>query len=207
MLSLSPTLTAQMTNAGVILGTAAYMSPEQAKGKTVDKRSDIWAFGLVCFEMLTGKRLFAADSVAETLAGVIKTEVDFDELPADLAPSFRRLLRRCIQRDPKRRLHDIADGRIVIDEILYGYRRGGCSGHGSATGIANGYGAGILPYLVGALGLAAGLWALSTAWLAEPPSPEPRCCCSVRSHRTAGHGAVQRPRDFTRRKVPRLCGS
>jgi len=117
-LSLSPTLTAQMTQAGIILGTAAYMAPEQATGKTVDKRADIWAFGLVCYEMLTGRRLFAADSVPETLAGVIKTEIDFEELPSDLPASIRRLLRRCLERDPRNRLHDIADGRIVIEELL-----------------------------------------------------------------------------------------
>ena len=168
--SLSPTLTAQMTSAGVILGTAAYMSPEQAKGRTVDKRSDIWAFGLICFEMLTGKRLFAAESVAETLAGVIKTEVDFDDLPSDLAPSFRRLLRRCLERDPRRRLHDIADGRIVIEDIQSGTAEEIVSITQPPSESPAGWRR-LLPYLVGTLGLAAALWTLSTTWIAEPPAP------------------------------------
>ena len=170
-LSLSPTLTAQMTNAGVILGTAAYMSPEQAKGKTVDKRADIWAFGLVCFEMLTGRKLFAAESVAETLAGVIKTDVDFAELPDNLPVAFRRLLRRCLERDPRNRLHDIADGRIVIEEILSGTadeaEAPSQPAHGAATSWRT-----YLPWLVAALGLAAGLWAIATR-RAEPLSPGP----------------------------------
>ncbi len=170
--SLSPTLTAQMTGAGVILGTAAYMSPEQAKGKTVDKRSDIWAFGLVCFEMLTGKKLFAAESVAETLAGVIKTEVDFEDLPNDVPIGFRRLLRRCLERDPRNRLHDIADGRIVIEEILSGTRDETVTITESAVAPTAGWQK-YLPYLVGALGLAAGLWALTTTWFAEPSAPDP----------------------------------
>jgi len=121
-LAQSPTLTLGATVQGVILGTAAYMSPEQAKGLPVDKRADIWAFGVVLFEMLTGARLFAADTVPETLAGVLKNEIDLDALPDETPSALRRLLRRCLERQPKRRLHDIADARIVIDEILAGDR-------------------------------------------------------------------------------------
>ncbi|HSM14520.1 MAG TPA: protein kinase, partial [Thermoanaerobaculia bacterium] len=116
----SPTLTAAGTQLGVILGTAAYMAPEQAKGAAVDKRADIWAFGVVLWEMLTGARMFAADSVPETLAGVLKTEIDFGTLPAGTPAEIRRLLRRCLERKPKNRLHDIADARIVLDEVLSG---------------------------------------------------------------------------------------
>ncbi len=117
----SPTLTAMPgTQLGVILGTAAYMSPEQAKGKAVDKRSDIWAFGVVIYEMLTGAKLFAAETAQETLAGVLKTEIDLDALPGDTPAALRRLLRRCLERDPKRRLHDIADARLVIDDLREG---------------------------------------------------------------------------------------
>ena len=117
----SPTLTAmQGTQLGMILGTAAYMSPEQAKGKAVDKRSDIWAFGVVLYEMLTGARLFAAETAQETLAGVLKTEIDLDALPPGTPPSLRRLLRRCLERDPRKRLHDIADARLVIDDLREG---------------------------------------------------------------------------------------
>ncbi len=119
-LARSPTLTSAGTMLGVILGTAAYMSPEQAKGKSVDKRADIWAFGVVLTEMLTGKRLFAGETVTETLAGVLKGEVGLAALPATTSPSIRRLLKRCLERDPRNRLHDIADARIVIDEVLGG---------------------------------------------------------------------------------------
>ena len=171
-LSLSPTLTAQMTNAGVILGTAAYMSPEQAKGKSVDKRADIWAFGLVCFEMLTGRRLFAAESVAETLAGVIKTDVDFAELPDNLPVAFRRLLRRCLEREPRNRLHDIADARIVIEEMLSGTADEAIVLSQPASGSAAGWRT-YLPWLVAALGLAAALWAIATTRNAEPLIPGP----------------------------------
>jgi serine/threonine-protein kinase len=117
----SPTLTqAQGTQLGVILGTAAYMSPEQAKGAAVDKRADIWAFGVVLWEMLTGRRLFEGDSVPETLAGVLKSDVDLGALPATTPASLRLLLRRCLERNPRNRLHDMGDARIVLDELLAG---------------------------------------------------------------------------------------
>ncbi len=119
-LAASPTLTLGATQMGMILGTAAYMSPEQAKGMAVDKRADIWAFGVVLFEMLAGKRLFEAPTVPETLAQVLTRTPDLDELPADVPAAIRRLLRRCLERNPKNRLHDIADARIVIDDQLAG---------------------------------------------------------------------------------------
>jgi len=119
-LAASPTLTLGATMQGVILGSAAYMAPEQAKGFAVDKRADIWAFGVVLWEMLTGRRLFEGDSVPETLAGVLKNEVDLDALPTGAPSAIRRLLRRCLERNPKNRLHDIADARIVIDDVLSG---------------------------------------------------------------------------------------
>ena len=113
-LSMSPTLTAQMTGAGVILGTASYMSPEQAKGKIADKRADIWSFGVVLYEMLTGKRLFAAESIAETLGAIFQQEIDLDELPESTPRRLRRLLERCLERDPKQRLRDIGEARILL---------------------------------------------------------------------------------------------
>jgi len=119
-LAASPTLTLGATQMGVVLGTAAYMSPEQAKGFAVDKRADIWAFGVVFFEMLTGQRLFEGDSVPETLAGVLKNSIDLDALPTEVPAAIRRLLRRCLERNPKNRLHDIADGRLVIDDLIAG---------------------------------------------------------------------------------------
>jgi Tol biopolymer transport system component len=116
----SPTLTAAGTQLGVILGTAAYMAPEQARGGAVDKRADIWAFGVVLFEMLTGRSLFSADTVSDTLAGVLKSEIDLGRLPESTPPAIRRLLRRCLERNPKNRLHDVADARIVLDEVASG---------------------------------------------------------------------------------------
>jgi serine/threonine-protein kinase len=116
----APTITspAMMTGVGVLLGTAAYMSPEQAKGKQVDKRSDIWAFGCVLYEALTGKRAFGADDVTETLAFVITKEIDWTALPSTTPKPIRDLLRRCLQRDPHRRLHDVADARIEIEDAM-----------------------------------------------------------------------------------------
>ncbi len=117
----SPTLTGvHGTQLGVILGTAAYMAPEQARGGAVDKRADIWAFGVVVYEMLTGKSLFAGPTVSDTLAGVLKSAIDFAALPAGTPPAIRRLLQRCLERNPKNRLHDIADARLVIDDELAG---------------------------------------------------------------------------------------
>jgi serine/threonine protein kinase len=110
----SPTITAAMTQAGTILGTAAYMSPEQAKGKAVDKRADIWAFGAIIFEMLTGRRLFDAETISETLASVLLTNIDWDRLPAATPPSIKALMERCLQKDPKLRLRDVGEARIVL---------------------------------------------------------------------------------------------
>ena len=115
-LAQSPTLTFGATQMGVILGTAAYMSPEQAKGLAVDKRADIWAFGVVLFEMLTGRRLFAGDSVTETLAAVLTREIDWKALPATTPPALRRLLERCLDRDVKQRLRDIGEARVTLEE-------------------------------------------------------------------------------------------
>jgi serine/threonine-protein kinase len=111
----SPTVTVESTRAGVILGTAAYMSPEQARGKAVDKRADIWAFGVVFYEMLTGRAMFEGETAGEILAAVLRAEIDLKNLPVDTPPNITRLLNRCLQRDPKQRLRDIGDARIEID--------------------------------------------------------------------------------------------
>jgi serine/threonine protein kinase/Tol biopolymer transport system component len=110
----SPTLTMGMTSAGMILGTAGYMSPEQAKGRVVDKRADIWSFGVVLMEMLGGRTLYEGETVAETLASVIKDEPSWAVLPADTPPAIRGLLRRCLEKDPKLRLRDIGEARILL---------------------------------------------------------------------------------------------
>ncbi len=99
----------------MILGTAGYMSPEQARGKPVDKRADIWAFGVVLFEMLTGKTTFEGETVSDTLAAVLRADIDWKQLPAGTPPKVRRLLQRCLERDPKQRLRDIGDAWIEID--------------------------------------------------------------------------------------------
>ena len=112
----SPTLTARATQLGMILGTAAYMAPEQAKGRPVDRRADIWAFGVVLFEMLTGRRGFEAEDVSETLAAVLTREVDWTALPASTPPRVRALVRDCLVRDPKQRLRDIGDARRVLSD-------------------------------------------------------------------------------------------
>ncbi|MDX2473722.1 MAG: protein kinase [Candidatus Krumholzibacteria bacterium] len=114
----SPTMTAAMTQAGVILGTAAYMSPEQARGLEVDDRTDIWAFGVILWELLAGRRLFAGETITDTLAMVLRSDPEWNALPTDLPPSLRRLLQRCLQRDKRQRMHHIADARIVLEEIL-----------------------------------------------------------------------------------------
>ena len=117
-LSQSPTLTSDGTRVGVVLGTAAYMSPEQARGQTVDKRTDIWSFGCVLYEMLAGRRPFPGQTISETVAGIIGDEPDWTALPPDLPPRVSRLVRRCLEKDLKRRLHDIADARIELDDEL-----------------------------------------------------------------------------------------
>ena len=112
--SMSPTLTRDATRVGVILGTAAYMSPEQAKGKRVDKRADVWAFGVVLYEMLTGKRAFAGEDVSDTLAYVLTKEPEWEALPANAPDSLRQGLRLCITKDSKQRARDIGDVRLAM---------------------------------------------------------------------------------------------
>ena len=111
----SPTLTMRATEAGLILGTAGYMSPEQAAGKPLDWRADIWSFGVVFYELLTGKRLFDGETVTHTLAGVVLAPIDFSVLPMDTPPGVRRLLRRCLDRNLKMRLRDIGEARVALE--------------------------------------------------------------------------------------------
>jgi len=117
-LSQSPTMSRQMTEAGVIFGTAAYMSPEQARGGTVDKRADVWAFGVVLFEMLTGKRLFTGETVSDTLAAVLKTEPEWEAVPTSTPSALRNLLRRCLTKEPRQRLQAIGEARIALEQKL-----------------------------------------------------------------------------------------
>jgi hypothetical protein len=116
--SSSPTLTRTRTRAGAILGTAAYMSPEQARGKAVDQRADVWAFGAVLWEMLTGRPLFSGESASDVLAAVLRDDPDLKGLPRDVPPAVSRLLRRCLRRDPARRLRDMGDARLELEEAF-----------------------------------------------------------------------------------------
>ena len=117
-LSNSPTLSNAATQQGVILGTAAYMSPEQAKGKSVDKRADVWAFGCVLFEMLTGRSVFSADDVSQTLARVLERQPDFSTLPPNLHPKIVEMLERCLEKEAKNRYSGINDARVDIQKVL-----------------------------------------------------------------------------------------
>src|SRR5207249_2708993 len=112
----SPTVTVGSTQEGTILGTAPYMSPEQARGQAVDKRTDIWAFGCVLYELLTGRQAFAGETVSDTIAAILDREPDWPQLPASTPSVIRRLLQRCLEKDPKRRLRDIGDARFDIDD-------------------------------------------------------------------------------------------
>jgi len=114
----SPTLTISPTGTGMIMGTAAYMSPEQASGKPVDKRSDIWSFGVVLWEMLTGERLFEGETISHTLADVLRAPIDLGRLPENTPPGVRSLISRCLERDLRKRLRDIGDARIFLDGPL-----------------------------------------------------------------------------------------
>ena len=114
----SPTVSLAMTQAGMILGTAAYMSPEQARGKTVDKRADIWAFGVVLYELLVGRMLFGGgETITDSIAAVLTKEPDWSALPAETPTRIRRLLERCLRKDPKTRLRDIGEARLTLDEV------------------------------------------------------------------------------------------
>src|SRR5580765_4943300 len=113
-LTASPTLAYAGTQAGIILGTAAYMSPEQAKGRPVDKRSDVWAFGCLLFEMLTGKKAFEGEDVSDTLAAILRGEPDWSALPADVPPALRTLIKRCLERDRRSRIPDLSVVRFLM---------------------------------------------------------------------------------------------
>ena len=117
-ISSSPTISMAATQAGIILGTAAYMSPEQARGKPVDRRADIWAFGVLLFEMLSGKRLYEGETTSDILARVIEREPDIRQLPGNTPVPVRELLRRCLTKNPRQRLRDIGEARLVLEEYL-----------------------------------------------------------------------------------------
>jgi serine/threonine protein kinase len=172
----SPTLSAQGTRAGMILGTAAYMSPEQARGKAVDKRADIWAFGVVLYEMLTGKRLFSGETASDVLAGVLKTEIDFAALPAEAPSRIRRLLRECLERNPRNRLHDMADARLAIDDALAGAREDGLS---PATASERAGWRHLVPWALAAVAASWAAWATLRTSSSEGPHERLRVAFTV----------------------------
>ena len=166
----SPTLTSHGTQLGVILGTAAYMAPEQARGGAVDKRADLWAFGVVLFEMLTGRSLFAGETVSDTLAGVLKTDVDLAALPAATPRAVRELLRRCLERNPRNRLRDAGDARLVLDDALAGRRDGVEAPPVAAAPAAHRLGR-WLPWAIAAIASAIAIAAVVRPPRAAPASP------------------------------------
>jgi Tol biopolymer transport system component len=173
----SPTITnaAAMTAAGIILGTAAYMSPEQARGKVVDKRTDLWALGCVLYEMLTGLRPFGGDDVTDTIAAVVRADPDWSKLRADTPAAIRRLLRRCLEKDRLRRLSDAADARLEIDDALSplaGDPNMEPAAHLASGAVVAGWQR-VLPWAsTGAL--AAGLAAVLMLWAPWRAAPPPR---------------------------------
>ncbi len=160
------------THSGQIVGTVSYMSPEQLKGKKVDPRSDVWAFGAVLFEMLAGLRPFHGDSFAETLAGILGREPDWEALPGDLPPPLRRLLGRCLERDVSRRLQAIGEARIVLEDLLAGVEAGVAGGpvgwYDSAPAVGRSG-----PWKVATLGLAVLGIALGVGWVSALRRPAP----------------------------------
>jgi eukaryotic-like serine/threonine-protein kinase len=171
-MSNSPTLSMAATRAGVILGTAAYMAPEQAKGKVVDRRADVWAFGAVFYEMLTGQPAFPGDDITEVLAAVVKSEPALDTLPANIPSAIRTLVRRCLEKTLRRRLSHIAEARFTIEQVLAG-DTGDVAGTVSATAPIRPVWRRLLPWSVAAvlavaLVAAVALW---RPWRAAPVSP------------------------------------
>jgi serine/threonine protein kinase len=164
----SPTLSVAMTQAGFIIGTAAYMAPEQAKGKPVDRRADIWAFGCVLYEMLTGQKAFEGDTISDVLAAVIKSEPDWNALPADAPPGIRKLVRRCLAKDPKQRLHDIGDVRLAIEETMSGADVEFALSSGQIADSAS-LPRRVLPWALAATSF---LFAAIAVWFALQPKPE-----------------------------------
>jgi serine/threonine protein kinase len=168
-LTMSPTLTAQMTGAGVLLGTAGYMSPEQARGEPADKRADLWALGVVLWEMLTGKQLFTGKTLSDTLAGVLRADPEFDDLPPETPSQARRLLRRCLEREARDRLPDASSARLELIDALTGTddSEGAAGAHVVAAEPEPAWRR-LLPWAIAALS-AIGLIAVTLLWRPQPP--------------------------------------
>jgi eukaryotic-like serine/threonine-protein kinase len=153
-ISNSPTMTSEATKAGIILGTAAYMSPEQAKGKPVDRRSDIWSYGVVLFEMLTGRQMYAGETATDVMAAVVRAEPDWSMLPKNLPPRVRELLQRCLVKDDKRRLRDIGDARLALEDAMNAAPEAGSTSSPNPLWRA-------LPWAIAAVAIALAAWTFS----------------------------------------------
>ncbi len=178
--STSPTLSHLATQAGIILGTAAYMAPEQAKGKPVDRRADIWAFGCVLYEMLVGRPAFDGETVTDILAAVVMKEPDWSALPEATPRAIRTLLTRCLKKDPKQRLRDIGEARIAIEETIAGHAESEPSASATqavSAPVARGRGA----LVWGIAGLVAGAAIIAAVWFVtqKPPAPATPVALSI----------------------------
>jgi serine/threonine-protein kinase len=168
----SPTITAEMTRVGTILGTAPYLSPEQARGQVVDRRADIWAFGCVLHEMLTGQRVFTGDTSTEILAQILERDPDWSALPSDLSPSLDRLLRRCLEKDPKQRLRDAGDVALALEDLDLEQPQVSADGGRPESNLTMK----IWPWLVTA---AAAILAI-VAWIGRTPPAQPEASPTLR---------------------------
>ncbi|NIT97448.1 MAG: protein kinase, partial [Actinobacteria bacterium] len=131
--TVAPTVTSAGTAAGIILGTAAYMSPEQARGKPVDRRTDVWAFGCVLYELLTARVAFDGETVTDVLAAIVRSEPDYDLLPADTPPTVRRVIERCLRKAPRERLRDLGDIGLTLREVASGASDASTSGEAAVA--------------------------------------------------------------------------
>jgi Tol biopolymer transport system component/tRNA A-37 threonylcarbamoyl transferase component Bud32 len=168
-MSNSPTLSMAATRQGIILGTAAYMSPEQAKGKSVDRRADVWAFGAVLFEMLTGRQAFGGEDITEVLASVVKSEPAFDALPSNTPSTIRILLRRCLEKNVRQRLRDVGEARILLEGVL----AGGMADEPAGSAVTRPLGRPALAFGLSTLLLGAAIAGI-TAWTLKPAPPMAR---------------------------------
>jgi Tol biopolymer transport system component len=170
-MSNSPTLSMDATRQGVILGTAAYMSPEQARGKTVDRRTDVWAFGCVLYEMLSGRQPFQGEDITEVLAAVINKDPLFDGLPAKTPPTIRSLLRRCLEKNVRRRLSHVAEARMVIEDVLSGAAPAEPGGGAAESSRKRRRPAQVISLVAGLLAVVA--IAVLATWYLKPSPPRP----------------------------------
>lgn len=182
----SPTLTSAGTVAGLILGTAAYMAPEQAAGQAVDRRCDIWSFGVLLHEMLTGRRLFAGETVSHTLADVLRAPIDLADLPSDTPAAVRRLLERCLVRDRQRRLRDIGEARIALEDALAEPTAGAAPAAAALAPAASPSRRSRLPWIVAAAALVLAAAALFWSRGGAAPAPERTLRFSIEMPNEAG---------------------